>query len=364
MTQKKIILFMPSVEGGGVEKNFFIIANYFAKKLDKVFLITAEKNLTNKLKNIQIIYPRSNFWRSEGRLRKYIVCIFNLIKILIRNKDILVFSFQANLYAIITCKIFNIKIISRSNSSPSGWSNNFFKKLLYKIGLNLADRLIVNSIEFKNEMKKKFSVNPIHIYNPLNQEEILSLSKKKVRKVFSKNVLKIISVGRLVDQKDQITLLKALKSLKEKISFNLIIIGRGANKDKIKNYVHQNKMNKFVKIFYTNNPFPYVKQADLLILSSTFEGLPNVLLEAITLKKFVISSNCPTGPREILDNEKGGFLYEVGEYKSLSKKIEQYLKSKKSLKKKIKYANKRLIRFNYQKNLNRYLKVVNSLYNR
>ena len=123
-------------------------------------------------------------------------------------------------------------------------------------------------------------------------------------------------------------------------------------------------MNKFVKIFYTNNPFPYVKQADLLILSSTFEGLPNVLLEAITLKKFVISSNCPTGPREILDNEKGGFLYEVGEYKSLSKKIEQYLKSKKSLKKKIKYANKRLIRFNYQKNLNRYLKVVNSLYNR
>ena len=55
MTQKKIILFMPSVEGGGVEKNFFIIANYFAKKLDKVFLITAEKNLTNKLKNIQII---------------------------------------------------------------------------------------------------------------------------------------------------------------------------------------------------------------------------------------------------------------------------------------------------------------------
>ena len=53
------------------------------------------------------------------------------------------------------------------------------------------------------------------------------------------------------------------------------------------------------------------------------------------MKKFVISSNCPTGPREILDNEKGGFLYEVGEYKSLSKKIEQYLKSKKSLKKRL-----------------------------
>ena len=354
---------MPSVEGGGVEKNFFIIANYFAKKFDEVFLITAEKNLANRLKNIQIIYPRLDFWRSRGRLRKYIVCIFNLIKFLIKNRDILVFSFQANLYAIITCKIFNIKIISRSNSSPSGWSNNFLKKLVYKIGLNLADRLIVNSIEFKNEMKKKFSVNPIHIYNPLNQREILNLSKKKVKKVFKKNVLNIISVGRLVDQKDQITLLKALKNLKNNVNYRLIIIGRGENKYKIKNFIYQNKMNKFVKIFYTNNPFPYIKQADLLILSSIFEGLPNVLLEAITLKKFIISSNCPTGPKEILDNEKGGFLYKVGEYKSLSKKILQYIKYKKSLEKKIKYANKRLNRFDYEKNLNRYLKVVNSLCN-
>ncbi len=362
MTQKKIILFMPSVEGGGVEKNFFIIANYLAKKLDKVFLITAEKNLENNLKNIDIIYPQSNFWRNKGRIRKYLVCIFNLIQILIKNKNILVFSFQANLYAIFVCKILNTKIISRSNSSPTGWSNNFFKKLLYKIGLNLADKLIVNSIEFKNEMKKKFSVDPIHIYNPLNQKEIINLSKKKVKKIFKNDALKIINVGRLVDQKDQITLLKALKNLKYKINYNLIIIGRGKNKDIIENYTRQNKINKFVKVFYTSNPFPYIKDSDLFVLSSTFEGLPNVLLEAITLKKFVISSDCPTGPREILDNEKGGFLFKVGDYESLSKKITQYTKNKKSLEKKIKYSNKRLIRFDYKKNLNKYLKVVNSLY--
>ena len=362
MTQKKIILFMPSVEGGGVEKNFFIIANYLAKKLDKVLLVTAEKNLTNKLKNIQIIYPQSNFWRNKGRVRKYFICIFNLVKILIKNKDILVFSFQANLYEIFVCKILNTKIISRSNSSPTGWSNNFIKKILYKIGLNLANKLIVNSIEFRNEMRKKFSVNPIHIYNPLNKKEILSLSKKKVKKVFKNNVLKIINVGRLVDQKDQMTLLKALKNLKNKINFNLIIIGRGINKKKYNNYIKENNIKKFVKIFYTDNPFPYIKESDLFILSSTFEGLPNVLLEAITLKKFIISSNCPTGPKEILDNEKGGFLYKVGEHTSLSKKIIQYTKNKKSLKKKINYSNKRLSRFDYNKNLNKYLEVVNSLY--
>ena len=81
---------------------------------------------------------------------------------------------------------FKKKIISRSNSSPSGWSKNFIKKSIYKLGLNLADILIVNSIEFKKEMKKKFSVNSIHIYNPLNTKEILSLSKKRVKKIFPK----------------------------------------------------------------------------------------------------------------------------------------------------------------------------------
>ena len=75
---------MPSVEGGGVEKNFFIISNYLANKLNKVLLITAENNLSKKINNIEVVYPKSNFWRNKGRFRKYIVCVFLLIKILLK----------------------------------------------------------------------------------------------------------------------------------------------------------------------------------------------------------------------------------------------------------------------------------------
>ena len=188
MTQKKLILFMPSIEGGGVEKNFFIISNYLASKIDKVILITAENNLSNKLKNIKIINPKSNFWRAKGRIRKYIICIYLLIKILLTNTNVAVFSFQANLYAILVCKLLNIKIISRSNSSPSGWSKNLVKLIIYKIGLNLANIIIVNSIEFKNEMKKNFPVNATHIYNPLDQRKILNLSKKELKIFFSRKI--------------------------------------------------------------------------------------------------------------------------------------------------------------------------------
>lgn len=361
MTQKKIILFMPSVEGGGVEKNFFLISNYISKNFDKVYLITSEKNLSSKLNNIKIIHPKLNYWRNKGRLRKYIICIFLLIKMLIKNKNQIVFSFQANLYAIFICKLFGNKIISRSNSSPSGWSKNILKKLIYRVGLNFADVLIVNSEEFKKEMEKKFSVNPVCIYNPLNISEIIKLSNKKTKNLYPKRTLKIINVGRMVDQKDQITLLKAVNLIKDLINFKLIIIGKGENKNTLKNFIKLNKISKNVKLFYSSNPFPYIKQSDIFILSSVFEGLPNVLLESIVLNKFIISSSCPTGPKEILDNGKGGLLFEPGNYKSLAKRIVQFHNNRKILQKKIYYSKKRLFRFEYYKNLNKYLKILNSI---
>lgn len=358
MTQKKLILFMPSIEGGGVEKNFFLISNFLAQKIKEVSLITAEKNLSKKLKNINIIYPKSDKWRKKGRIRKYLICIFFLISTLLKNRNTLVFSFQANLYAVLVCKLLGIKIISRSNSSPSGWSKNIIKNLIYRIGLNLADKLIVNSVEFQKEMKKKFSVTASHIYNPLNSKEIIKLSKKKIKNYFPKKSLKIINVGRLVDQKDQITLLKAINKIKKSFNIKLILIGRGEKYYSLQNYIKEKKLSKMVKIFYTSNPFPYIKQSDLFILTSRYEGLPNVLLESIVLKKMIISSDCPTGPKEILLNGKGGLLFKSGNYNELSEKIVFYVKNKKRCKKMINILSKKIDRFDYKKNLKKYLNLV------
>ena len=110
---------------------------------------------------------------------------------------------------------------------------------------------------------------------------------------------------------------------------------------------------------YQKNPFPFLKRSDLFILSSKFEGLPNVLLEALVLKKFVISTKCPTGPKEILSNGKYGYLFKVGDYKDLAKLILKYSKSRKQNKKKINEAYKSLYRFNFEKNCKKYLETVN-----
>ena len=91
---------------------------------------------------------------------------------------------------------------------------------------------------------------------------------------------------------------------------------------KLKYYIYKNNLDRTVKILNNiSNPFPYFIKSDLFVLSSVFEGLPNVLLEALTLKKFVISTNCSTGPSEILLKGKGGILVPIKDYKNLANKI-------------------------------------------
>lgn len=353
---------MPSIEGGGVEKNFFIVAN-FLSKFKNTTVITISKKYKNKfLKKIEFVTLDSEIWDKLSRRVKYFLALFLLIKQIFKNREIIVFSFQANIYAILICKLFSIKIISRSNSAPFGWSNNFLKKILFKFFLNVSDKVMVNSLEFKKDLKKYFNVNSICIYNPLNFNEIKKKSLKKTKKIFKKNSLKIINVGRFTDQKDQITLLKALNILKKKLNFEAILVGKGILKDKLKNFIIENKLSKFVKIKnFTRNPFPIIKQADLFILSSSYEGLPNVLLESLVLKKFIISSDCRTGPKEILLNGNGGLLFKVGDYKKLSELIIFFNENKKKCEIMLKKSVKALDRFNYNKNLNMYLRLIDSV---
>ena len=352
---------MPSIEGGGVEKNLFIVSNYLAKKLGKISLISASLKYKNKFnKNVDFVGPKSRNWDSKSRRAKYFICLFLLFKKILINKNVLVFAFQANIYCLIVCKLLNTKIVVRSNSAPIGWSNNFFKLFIFKRILKLADITMVNSLKFKKELKKKFNVDSKVIYNPLNTKEIIKLSRKKLKEsFFKKKSLNIINVARFTDQKDHLTLLKAINKIKYILKVKLLIIGYGSNEKLIKKYIKENNLKKIVKVInYQDNPYPYLKLSDCMILTSLFEGLPNVLLEGLTLKKFIISTDCPTGPNEILMNGKYGFLFKIGDYNQLSSLILKYSKNKKLFYKKTILGFKSLNRFDYMNNCKKYLKVI------
>tara|TARA_B100001564_G_scaffold101186_1_gene83297 strand:- start:1900 stop:2991 length:1092 start_codon:yes stop_codon:yes gene_type:complete len=361
--QKKLIIFIPSIEGGGVEKNLFIISNYLKDKVKNISVITVSNKFKNKfIGKIEFISPKADFWNTIGRGKKFFVGLFLLFLEILKNRNVLVFSFQGNVYCTLLCKLLGIRVIVRSNSAPNGWSQNKFKYFVFKYVLNSADKVIVNSLDFKRKFKTKFNINAECVYNPLNKNEIIKKSKIKSKIKFDKKKLNLINVGRYSDQKDQITLLKAINRIKDKIKLNLLLVGRGIEKANLVKYIDKNNLSKHVKLIdFQDNPFNLIKSSDVFILSSLYEGLPNVLLESQVLKKFIISSDCPTGPREILLNGQAGFLFSISDYIQLSNLILKYHKNKKSLSKKISIGYKNLNRFDYTQNLKKYLNIIYSL---
>jgi len=356
---KTLIIFNPSIEDGGVEKNLFLISNYLADKIKNIILISTsfkKKNLFSKKIHFSYIYFK--FLENYKRLPKYYLCIvlliFNIIK---HNRKVVIFSFQANIYAIIIAKLFNIQVISRSNTAPAGWNKNFVKQKMFNFFFKRTDLIIVNSYEFKKQMDKIYSIKSKVILNPFDFTYIKKKSAEKINyNFYKKNHLKLINVGRLVDQKDQLTILKAVHyALKKNKKVQLLIIGKGEKKRELEEYIKKNNLFKNIKLIgYKKNPFKYIRAADIFVLSSKFEGLPNVLIESIFLKRGIISSNCPTGPNEILKNGKYGDLFEIGDYKTLGNIIINYNKDYL----KINAAYDICTDYSYEKNCHEYYKTV------
>jgi glycosyltransferase involved in cell wall biosynthesis len=366
MINKKILIFAPEIGSGGVEKNLFIISNYLRKNFLNVAIISASKKNSKINRSIEFITTKKKYFGLiKNRNFKIFISLALLLKYYLKNKDFITLSFQGNLYCCLLCRLLNIKVVLRSNASISGWSMGKIEKIIFKKISNIADAVIVNSLEFQKEYKRLLNIKTKLIYNPLNKKEIKKLSNQKINfSFFKKKTLNLINIGRLVDQKDQLTTLKAVKILNEKnkIKFKLLIIGNGINKSSLIKFIIKNKIKKYVRILnFRKNPYPYIKKADVLILSSVYEGLPNVLLEALTLKKLVISSQCPTGPKEILDNGKGGLLFEAKNENQLYNKIIFFLKNPEFCNRKINHGNSRLNRFDYNLNLEKYKKLLKKL---
>ena len=173
--KKGIIMFMPVIGIGGVEKNLFQITNYLATKIKNVKVCTTTKNISRKFdKNTKIISDKfKNLEKINIRLR-YLICLFTLYNFLKKNNDYIVLAFQANIYCVLVCKLLNIDIIVRSNTSPAGWRHNSIKEFIYKKIIKNTNVFLVNSIEFQKQIQKKYNINVKCILNPLNNDNFKS----------------------------------------------------------------------------------------------------------------------------------------------------------------------------------------------
>ena len=366
--KKKIIFYHPYFGDGGVEKTNLLVSSKLSKKYDIFFLshfFSKKFNSEIKKNNIKkILIPSS----------RTIFSFLEIIKIYKKIKPDLIFSIQthASVLTLIINKIFfrnKLKIICCERISRKRYESYLKGKIiiiLAKIFYKYSKLVICNSKELSREYKNiSKNLKVIHIYNPTLKYNFNLLSKKfivKTKPFFLKKKPIIISLGRLDYNKNNLMLLKAYNEIKHKIDCDIVLMGDGEKKNSLINYAKKNNFERNLFIYnFQKNPYPYLLRSDIFILSSRTEGLPNVLIEALVLKKFIISTKCPTGPKEILLNGKAGLLVNVDDHIDLSNKIKIYFNKPEIVKKKKTFIKKSLIQFSPNKILNKYQEVVDNL---
>jgi glycosyltransferase involved in cell wall biosynthesis len=162
------------------------------------------------------------------------------------------------------------------------------------------------------------------IYNPVVTDELIKKAQESLNHAwFTQDAPPVIlGVGRLEPQKDFETLIRAFQKVRDEREARLLILGEGEERKKLETLVQSLSLTDEVNMpGFVSNPFRYMANSDLFVLSSRFEGLGNVLVEAMTTGCPVVSTDCPSGPREILEDGRWGTLVQVGNENELATAI-------------------------------------------
>ncbi len=259
------------------------------------------------------------------------------------------------------------------------WIHNSIPKLkkkkskIERFGKRLEnyDKIIAICDEMREELGNiypKIKNKIVRIYNPFDFERVLKLSNDDSELNFvQKEELKkdyCLAISRLdTVQKDYLTLIKAFKILRDKkIYKKLYIIGDGPSKEEIQSMIEKYDLKEQIKLIGRfKNPYVWLKYCDFFVHSSKYEGFGLVLVEAAILNKLVVSSNCPVGPTEILEQGKSGVLFDVGNAEMLAEKLEKILSDKEIRKKYIENMDKRKYDFSKEKVIKEYEKLIDEL---
>jgi glycosyltransferase involved in cell wall biosynthesis len=169
------------------------------------------------------------------------------------------------------------------------------------------------------------------VYNPVVTRQLLDMSRADVDSFWFADDKRpvILAAGRLTKQKDFATLIRAFALAKSKANLRLVIIGEGEQRPRLERLIGEYSLQGAVLMpGFVDNPFAVMKRADLFVLSSAWEGLPNVLIQAMACGTPVVSTDCPSGPAEILENGKWGRLVPVGDAEELARAMLKTLKDK------------------------------------
>jgi len=358
---QKTTFLINSLSSGGAEKVLSVISNELINQGYKVEIIFLEKNEFYKLDDRVKKTYLSNFNGGESSIKKllYIPILAWRLKRYIKQNNISLIQshiFRAN-YVNVLAKLFGschkAQVVTAGRVSRykelgfNGKINLWLIKHLY----SKADLIISKAQGMQEDMQKLFKFNnkQIVINNPYHIKKIVALSQEDITDfVFDKNKRYLVSVGRLIFLKRNNELINALQYLDDDIE--VLFIGDGNQKDYLMDLTKQLNLEKRVHFLgQVDNPYKYMAKSDIFVSCSESEGFPNVLVEAMICGAPVVSSDCVSGPREILGDNEYGLLFDVGDSKMMIKHIQSLLHNNDRRRAYIEKATKRANYFSIEK---------------
>ena len=323
-----IAFFLQDLDGGGAERAIIALAGEVEKQGHAVDLVVGDANsdyCSEVSSEINVV---------DFATRSRLLVLFRLIAYLrCRNPTVVMSALDPpNIMLVVAAKLAGYKgrtIISQravvdASLRELAPGRRMLMGFLQRVCFPRADALISNSHAAANEVQELLGVpaeRVVTIHNALDLNRINQLACEPISDAsFLKNQAPlIVSVGSLTERKDIPTLIKAFGIVKAQKQANLVIIGKGEERGKIEKLIADLGLTENIHLLgFEANPYKWMAAAAVFASSSTGEGFPNVIAEALALGRSVVATDCPGDTAELLAHGKWGRLVPVGEPESMA----------------------------------------------
>lgn len=313
---------MPSLLGGGTERVASILAAGFVKRGHAVDLLLARREgpyLSAIPPEVRIVD-----FHKGGVLG----CLPQLVRYLRRERPDAVLSAMShtNVVTLLASRLAGrpSRVVVSERSSFSECRRNYrslrdrLVRLLMRVTYRWADKVIVVADEMIEDLHKGIGLPRAHMVcvpNPAVPEDFEQRSRQPIEGApFDQGRPVIVAAGRLNFEKDFPILIRACALVRRSTDVALVILGEGPDRQALEALVAELGLGEHVFLpGFVENPFPFLRAASVFALSSRFEGMPGVLIQAMACGTPVVSTDCRTGPRELLGDGAWGTLVPVGD---------------------------------------------------
>lgn len=339
-----ILVFITDLNGGGAEKNLILLSRSWINKglKVKVLLLYKEGIYLEELNSAGI-----QIMSLEVRMRK---AIRPLVSVIDKEKPKIIWT---NLYPLTAITAIALKLTQHKPKAYFTHHNNMSRSISNRLLLPVSKILLkriysgskISAVSkgLEKELRTEFAIcgnQLITIYNPIECRTEENFDKPQLWGSYSG--IKLLSVGSLKSQKNFRNLVECAGILRRKgYEFRLIIAGEGSLRNELQDQIINLNLERNVFLVgYQEDVSHFYRHSDFFVLSSLYEGFGNVIVEALAHGRFVVSTDCDFGPREILTSETYGYLCEINNPESLAASIERAIVNKKNTS----YSEERIIK--------------------